>query len=89
LGALLFLGREGREALREGLFRRSGEVHQWMYDRFSLQRALQQAGFVDARVCAADESAIPGFAAFGLETAGGRPRKPDSLYVEARKPGDK
>jgi hypothetical protein len=60
-----------------------------MYDRFSLQRALQQAGFVDARVCAADESAIPGFAAFGLETAGGRPRKPDSLYVEARKPGDK
>ena len=87
LGALLFLGAEGSAALREGLFRRSGEVHQWMYDRFSMQRALQQAGFVDARVCGADQSGIPGFAGYGLETVDGRPRKPDSLYVEARKPG--
>jgi SAM-dependent methyltransferase len=86
LGAWLFLGTEGREALREGLFRRSGEVHQWMYDGFSVRRALRQAGFADARVCAADESAIPGFAGYGLETLDGRPRKPDSLYVEARRP---
>jgi SAM-dependent methyltransferase len=87
LAAFLFLGTEGRASLREGLFRRSGEVHQWMYDRFSMQRALQQAGFVDPGVRAADESAIPGFARYGLESVDGRPRKPDSLYVEARKPG--
>ena len=85
-GVFLFLGREGREALREGLFRRGGEPHQWMYDRFSLRRALEQAGFSDVRVCVADDSGIQDFARFGLETRDGRPRKPDSLYVEARKP---
>lgn len=87
LCASVFLGAEGRAALQEGLFRRSGEVHQWMYDRFSLQRALNRAGFAGARVCAADESAIPGFDGYGLETIDGRARKPDSLYVEASKPG--
>lgn len=80
------LGGEGAAALREGLFRRSGEVHQWMYDRFSLSRALKRAGFADVAMRAADESAIEGFAGYGLETAGGQPRKPDSLYVEGRKP---
>lgn len=85
-GVSIFLGTEGREALREGLFRRSGEVHRWMYDRYSMQIALESAGFSTIRVCAADESEIPGFAAYGLETRDGRPRKPDSIYVEARKP---
>ena len=83
---LPFMGLEGCAALREGLFRRSGEVHQWMYDRYSLTQALARAGFVGARSCAADASDIPDFARYGLETAAGRPRKPDSLYVEARKP---
>lgn len=89
LGAFVFLGAEGREALREGLFRRGGEVHQWMYDRFSMKRALEQAGFTGARARAADESAIPGFARYGLETEEGLARKPDSLYMEARKPGNR
>lgn len=83
--AFLFLGAEGRAALREGLFRRSGEVHQWMYDRFSLARALQRAGFEDVRVRAAGESAIPRFADYALEIRDGRERKPDSLYLEARR----
>jgi SAM-dependent methyltransferase len=82
----LLLGREGAAALREGLFRRGGEIHQWMYDRFSLARALAQAGFTEVSCHAADESAIEAFASYGLETLGGRPRKPDSLYVEGRKP---
>ena len=80
------LGTEGREALREGLFRRSGVVHQWMYDRFSLRRMLEAAGFSEVRACPVDDSRIPGFAAFGLETTSGRARKPDSLYIEGRKP---
>lgn len=84
--AFLFMGPEGVAALREGAFRRSGEVHQWMYDRYSLMKALAQAGFVSARSRAADDSDIPGFPRYGLETAAGRPRKPDSLYVEAVKP---
>ena len=82
----LLVGSRRAQALSEGTFRRSGEVHRWMYDRFSLARALTQAGFTDVRRRAADESAIARFASFGLETAGGQPRKPDSLYVEGRKP---
>jgi SAM-dependent methyltransferase len=84
--AFLALGREGSGALAEGLFRRSGEVHQWMYDRHSLERVLALAGFTDIRVCSAEESAIPEFSRFALESVGGKPRKPDSLYMEARKP---
>jgi predicted SAM-dependent methyltransferase len=85
--ARLFFGSEGAAALREGLFRRSGEVHQYMYDRFSLKRALERAGFVEAQVRDAASSRIPGFSGYGLDVLDGRPRKPDSLYLEARKPG--
>jgi predicted SAM-dependent methyltransferase len=85
-GASLLLGAKRAQALREARFRSSGEVHRWMYDRFSLERALRQAGFYEIRRRAADESAIADFPRYGLETAGGRARKPDSLYVEGRKP---
>lgn len=84
--ALVFLGREGAAALDEGLFRRGGEVHRWMYDRFSMTRLLEEAGFTGIRTCRADESAIAGFAGYQLDAVDGRPRKPDSLYVEARMP---
>lgn len=83
--AWLFLGREGAAALREGLFRRGGEVHQWMYDRFSLQREMELAGFAAVRNCSAGGSGIPDFARYGLEVRNGQPRKPDSLYLEGRK----
>lgn len=83
--AWLFLGREGAAALREGQFRRSGEVHQHMYDRFSLKRALELAGFAEVRSCSAGESGIPDFARQGLEVRNGQPRKPDSLYLEGHK----
>jgi len=83
---MVFLGRQGAAALDEGLFRRGGEVHQWMYDRFSMTRLLDGAGFTGTRICTADESAIAGFAGYKLDAVDGRPRKPDSLYVEARRP---
>jgi SAM-dependent methyltransferase len=83
-GALL--GRDGRSAVKEGLFRRSGQVHLWMSDRFSLRRELEQSGFRDARRCSADQSRIPEFAGYNLDTVGGRVRKPDSLFMEAVKP---
>ena len=85
--AFLILGTEGWRALGEGMFRRSGEVHQWMYDRFSMRRALEQAGFADVRSRAAGESDISGFAGYQLETRDGQVRKPDSLFMEGRKPG--
>ena len=68
-------------------FWRGGELHKWMYDRYSLARSLESAGFVEPRVCAANRSAIPDFASYNLDTDElGRVRKPDSLFMEARKP---
>jgi predicted SAM-dependent methyltransferase len=84
--ASLALGSEGRVALKEGLFRRSGQVHQWMYDRISLRRLLEDVGFVDVNVCQADESRIPQFSTFDLDILNGRIRKPDSLFMEAVRP---
>ena len=58
-----------------------------MYDRFSLGRLLTQAGFVEVRQCSAAESGIPRFREYLLdETSAGKVRKPDSLFMEARKP---
>jgi len=70
-----------------GRFRTGGEVHKWMYDRFSLTELLLEAGFVQPRVCSAGESAIPGFDSYRLDiTEQGAVRKPDSLFIEAVKP---
>ena len=82
----ILLGQRGNEAIREGLFRRSGECHRWMYDRFSLRQLLEQCGFSDVRTCTAFESRIAGFASFGLDVVDGKVRKPDSLFMEAIKP---
>jgi hypothetical protein len=81
----LLLGNKGKTALRQGLFRVSGEIHQWMYDRFSLRRALLEAGFTDVHVCSADESRILGFTGYNLDTINGVVRKPDSLFMEGVK----
>ncbi|MHC1753255.1 class I SAM-dependent methyltransferase [Humidesulfovibrio sp.] len=76
---------QGAEA--QARFRKSGELHRWMYDRWSLACLLTQAGFAQPQACGADASAIPGFAAYGLETdEQGRVRKPDSLFMEALRP---
>lgn len=70
-----------------GAFRLSGECHQWMYDRFSLGRLLDGAGFVGVTPCAADVSRIPEFNSYLLDIeADGSVRKPDSLFMEAVKP---
>jgi predicted SAM-dependent methyltransferase len=80
----LFLGRDGIRAQDIGVFRTSGEVHRCMYDRYSLSRALAEAGFLSPRIVGAAESAIDGWANFHLDTeADGRVYKPDSLFMEA------
>jgi predicted SAM-dependent methyltransferase len=87
----LVAGRSAQEAFAEGLFRQSGEIHRWMYDRSSLRRLLERVGFREVRVCTATESRIPDFASYWLDTNpptvnNGRVRKPDSLFIEAVKP---
>jgi len=68
-----------------GEFRSGGEVHLWMYDAVSLGDLLQEHQFRDPRTCHASQSAIPNFTKYNLDTLpNGSPRKPDSLYMEAR-----
>ncbi len=79
----VLLGKRGAEAVREGFFRASGEVHRVMYDEFRLARRLLAAGFREPKRMTATESRLPGFAAFNLDAENGRVRKPDSLFIEA------
>lgn len=75
------------ETLRMGRFRRSGEVHLWMYDRVALRALLDAAGFTAMRVVAPAESAIDRWSAYGLDShVDGSATKPDSIHVEAIKP---
>jgi len=87
----LAAGHSAQQAFAEGLFRQSGEIHRWMYDRSSLRRLLERVGFREVRVCTATESRIADFASYWLDTNpphtnNGRVRKPDSLFIEAVKP---
>jgi hypothetical protein len=82
-------GRSAADAFAEGLFRSSGEIHHWMYDRYSLGRSLKRAGFASLQVASASESLIPRFASFELDVLEGRVRKPDSLFMEAVKEAGK
>lgn len=70
-----------------GKFRMSGESHKWMYDRFSLGEVLREVGFDGVRRQTAHESAIPGFARYGLDLYKGEKRGASSLFMEAVKPG--
>jgi predicted SAM-dependent methyltransferase len=69
-----------------GNFRNDGEVHKWMYDRFSLSELLIQSGFSNVKIKNAFESSIPGWEKFSwLDVEEGESRKPDSLFIEAIK----
>ena len=86
LFVFLIAGQKERLNFEEGLFRSSGEIHRWMYDRFSLGRLLKKAGFINVQVCQADSSLIPNFDHYNLDMVDGKVRKPDSLFMEAVKP---
>lgn len=83
---LKFFLKDEYDALQIGRFRKGGEVHQWMYDRFSLACLLEQAGFVDVKICVASESRIPEYEKYALDALNGVVRKPDSIFIEASKP---
>jgi predicted SAM-dependent methyltransferase len=81
----LVAGTSVNNAFQEGLFRNSGEIHLWMYDRFSLRRLLEEAGFVEVQLCSASQSRILNFSRYELDIAKGHIRKPDSLFMEGIK----
>ncbi|TAF35511.1 MAG: methyltransferase domain-containing protein [Cytophagales bacterium] len=70
---------------RIGAFRLGGEVHQWMYDRYSLARLLSSCGFVEMRVKNPFESDVPKWSEYELDVKNGMVYDPTSLFMEARK----
>jgi len=80
------MGKDALKSFEEGLFRSQGEIHRWMYDRHSLRTLCHSCGFVDFKVRTATESFIAGYDSFELDAANGNVRKPDSLFVECRRP---
>jgi predicted SAM-dependent methyltransferase len=81
----MIAGSEAARSFRLGRFKTSGEIHQWMYDRFSLARLLRESGFMNVKICTATESQIPRFDEYQLDSLDGVVRKPDSLFIEGRK----
>lgn len=75
------------QALQLGRFHLSGEMHQWMYDRYSLGRLLSNCGFVEIAPRTALESYIFDWRRFNLDSEpDGTVYKPDSLFMEAVRP---
>jgi predicted SAM-dependent methyltransferase len=72
-------------ALKIGEFRLGGEIHQWMYDRYSLSKLLMDVGFGAIEVCTAFNSEIRNWEDYQLDVIDGEVRKPDSIFIEARK----
>ncbi len=80
------LGRSAEAAFDEGMFRSQGEIHRWMYDRYSLREICRLIGFESFRVCSAEESSIVDYSSYQLDSVEGQVRKPDSIFIEVRKP---
>lgn len=73
------------KAHKIGKFRLGGEIHQWMYDRYSLANLLSLKGGEKIEVRTAFTSNIANWAAYGIDGREGKVRKPDSLFIEAIK----
>lgn len=76
---------EDSYALQVGRFRLGGEVHNWMYDSYSMGKLLSSCGFENIALKQVNESSIENWSEFQLETVNGMIRKPDSLFIEAVK----
>jgi len=73
------------EGYKGSQFRKQGEIHQWMYDRYSLKKMLEEVGFKNVEKRTAFTSYINNWSEFKLDGDNGEVRKPDSLFIEAIK----
>ena len=79
------LGQE-HELLQQARFRNQGEIHQWMYDRYSLTRLLNDCGINNVLFQSAHTSQIPNWSAYHLDVSPeGDVYKPDSMFMEGQK----
>jgi len=75
----IVLPKKDHQYYKVGQFRFSGEIHQWMYDRYSLGRLLQQVGFKEIVVRTATTSYIENWAMYKLDDT----TESASLFIEA------
>jgi hypothetical protein len=68
-----------------GKFRKGGEIHQWMYDRYSLAILLKDAGGNRIQKRDAFTSYLENWSNYNIDGKEGVIRKPDSLFMEAIK----
>jgi predicted SAM-dependent methyltransferase len=73
------------KALAIGKFRMQGEIHQWMYDRYSLQNLLKKCGGSNIQIRDAFSSFDKDWLTYELDSNSNGVRKPDSLFMEAIK----
>jgi predicted SAM-dependent methyltransferase len=73
------------QALEIGKFRLTGEVHQWMFDKYSMTNLLKAMGGDKIEIRNANTSYIRNWTEYGLDTVGDKIKKPDSLFIEAIK----
>lgn len=80
------LSRREREAIDIGLFRTGGEVHQWMYDRYSLLILLQKTGFPEIGQFDVSSSQIENWNEYFLDIdPDGSEHAASCLFMEATK----
>lgn len=73
------------KASQIGNFRLGGEIHMWMYDRYSLSKLLLDCGFTDVSIKNPFESDIPNWKKYELDVKDDLVYDPKSLFMEARK----
>lgn len=62
-----------------------GELHYWMYDRYSLKRLLENCGFREVKVKSPSNSDIPEWDKYELDIKNMEIYDPTALFMEARK----
>lgn len=74
------------EMFAAGRFRCSGEIHQWMYDRYSLGELMRRCGLERVERRTADVSGLAGWERVHLDLdPDGHVYKPESLFMEGVK----
>jgi predicted SAM-dependent methyltransferase len=84
-GFLNFLFGKSFQYYQIGKFRCGGEIHQWMYDRYSLSKLLKDLGFKNIEVKDAFSSNIPNYDLYNFDLYKNQPRGKSSLILEACK----
>lgn len=83
---ILMRDRYALHKMQLGAFRKHGEVHKWMYDDYALGLLLTDIGFSDPQKIDAFTSSYPNWKdCMYLDVENNSVRKPDSLFMEARK----